>query len=103
VKNSQFCNRVEILDGKAVRQLAMGFDIKVPCVLQLRLHPKTIGNALKFLIPHLFSSEDLVKGGVEALDTDKVAALVGEIFCFHFFFFFFFFPSPFFFFLLLFS
>jgi len=41
------------------------------------LGQKSTGHALKELLPALFTIEDLSKGGVEALDGEKVACLVG--------------------------
>lgn len=53
----------------------------VPTVsVTFALAQKTIGHALKELLPKVFSLEDLRKGGVKDLDPEKVAALVGETF-----------------------
>ena len=60
------------------RKLAAGFPFRVPCAdYAIAVGQESMGQALKHLLPHLFTLDDLKAGGVAALNKDKVATLIG--------------------------
>jgi hypothetical protein len=65
--------------GNAKRLLAPPFPSAVGCMAYaIASGQQSIGHAAKHLLLELFTAEDLAKGGIEALDQEKIAALVGE-------------------------
>ena len=76
-------NPVVVQDGQRFKRLFPDFDSLVPCVDSIYSSgQRTIGNACRPLVKHLFSIADLKAGGINKLDTEKVAALLGCSFSF---------------------
>jgi hypothetical protein len=67
------------INGVSMSPLSSKFNLKVPTVsLTFAQSQKTVGHALKELLPNVFTVENLKEGGVKKLELEKVAALVGE-------------------------
>ena len=73
-------SKITYIDKKPFSRLAEGFEELVPTPAFVDAAGSSrVGDALRILVPHLFSSDDLRLPSIKDLTGTKVSALIGEL------------------------